>query len=466
MPSRDHDDPVEPGPADTGRLGNRLLASISTSAATVLISLFTGVVSARLLGADGRGQVAAVSTWLLTLSWSAALGFFEALAFYTTRAKITSAEALSWTIVAVPVLGLVGVLAGEVLIPLGFAAQSADTQRLAQLAFLGIPLVLGEAAGWELLMGQRRFRMLNAMRVAQPLSYAVGLAALAVTGHVTPGMVLLIQVASYGLCYLTIVVVLLSRGGLGPLRIRHARLGLGYGLRLQGVALGDMVSARLDVMVLPAFVAGTAVGFYAIAVNVASMLMTLFGTLWMIVFPIAGSADPETAQEVIQRGLRLALLGSTSVAVALGIVAPWLLPTVYGAEFAGAVTPLWLLLPGAVFWSGSSIVSAGLRAAGAPGRASLVQIAGIAITVAGLLLTLPRFGILGAAATSTVAYAVTFLATAVTLHRRSGFSLAATVHPAAVVGDLRWVLDRARTLISTGPRAQRGARGHADSARQ
>ncbi len=428
-------DPEAPSPRRA--LGWTFLASIATSGGMAILSLITGILTARLLGTDGRGEVAAISTWLLTLTWMSSLSFTHGLAFYHSKRRLTDAATLTTALASVPLLGALGVLAAQLLVPLGFSAQTEETQQLARLFLCGIPLVLGLETCWDLLMAYHRFRFLNATRIAQPAVYALALVVLAVTDRFTVTAVLLWQVASFAIVFLITATVLVRELGLSRPRWDVSRESIRYGLRLQGVALGQLVTGRLDVMLLPAFVTAAAIGYYSIAVNVTSIVMSFFGGLSLIVFPVASRAERHAMGPVVESGLRMALVGGLAMVLAIAVTAPWLVPFVYGEDFHGAVLPLWLLLPGVLLWCANTIVSAGLEALDMPGRASMAQIAGIVVTVVGLIATLPVWGIVGAAITSSLAYATTFFISTHLLRRTRTVSLRAALHPRLMASDTR-----------------------------
>ena len=147
-------------------LASTLLRSILTSGSTVALSAFTGILVARLLGPEGRGQVAAISTWLFTLSWASMLGFFDAMVYQRSKDAATDGEVVATVLVSVPILGVLGVVIAQFLVPLGFSAQSDETRLMARLFLCGIPWVVGVYAVWCLLMSQHRFRFLDWVRFA------------------------------------------------------------------------------------------------------------------------------------------------------------------------------------------------------------------------------------------------------------------------------------------------------------
>jgi O-antigen/teichoic acid export membrane protein len=93
---------------------------------------------------------------------------------------------------------------------------------------------------------------------------------------------------------------------------------------------------------------------------------------------------------------------------------------VYGDEFGGAAPTLRVLLPGTVMLAGALILVAGLYAANRPSIATAVQVAGLVVTVAGLLVFLPTGSIMTAAIVSTAAYGVVFAGALIAFKRVTG----------------------------------------------
>lgn len=423
--------------------------NIATSGGTIVIVFFTGVLTARLLTTDGRGQVSAVAAWLLTLTWASSLGFPRAMAYYEAKGADRSGTIVATMASALVPLGLMGVGLAQLLIPHGFAAQTDETVNLARLFMCGIPFVVAAEACGALLAGLERFHILNRGRLAQPLVYLVGLLVLWATDHVSPWTVLTAQVGSYMLVAITFLGYLFRT--VGPIHrpeLGLVKRGLRYGLRLQGVTLGDLVTGRLDLLMLPAFVTATSVGFYAISVNITSMIMSLFGSLALVVFPVATRAHAAGDLTVVHQALRLCLVGGLFATIVIGVAAPWLISFVYGHDYLGAIPSLLLLLPGVLLWSGTSVIGAGLQAAGRPGRASLAQVAGVVVTVVGLPLALPRCGIEGAALVSTIAYTFTFVVVMWILRREPGFSVKEALSLPAVTTDLKALVRGLRATVA------------------
>ena len=164
---------------------------------------------------------------------------------------------------------------------------------------------------------------------------------------------------------------------------------------------------------LPAFVAAASVGLYSVATNVSLIIYQLANTFAALVLP-AAAADARGGARKVIGSFWAAMAVAIVLAAGLAILAEPLLGLVYGDAFRGADESLRLLLPGAVLFAGSSIIGAGVYAAGRPFAATLPQLLGMVVTLIGLFVFVPDGGITAAAIVSSVSYASVFVAMIVT----------------------------------------------------
>src|SRR5205823_1796002 len=108
-------------------------------------------------------------------------------------------------------------------------------------------------------------------------------------------------------------------------------------------------------------------------------------------------------------------------------------------------------LPGTIALIGTRILNSGLQAVGRPLAASVAQLTGVAVTVAGLLLFLSRYGIIAAAVTSSVAYTLTFVLQLGILAGDPRFSMAEAFSVKGLIGDLATALGRRRPADALVP---------------
>ena len=121
--------------------------------------------------------------------------------------------------------------------------------------------------------------------------------------------------------------------------------------------------------------------------------------------PVVAAPDDRRAAELVARSSLRALELGALVALAVGAIAPFLVPAVFGSAFDGAVTPLELLLPGAVAYAPVSVLVVYLSVRRAEPWASLaVSLVAMLVTVGVAVLLIPVHGARGAAAASSIGY--------------------------------------------------------------
>ena len=98
------------------------------------------------------------------------------------------------------------------------------------------------------------------------------------------------------------------------------------------------------------------------------------------------------------------MLSTVSVAAAVLVVTPWMIPTLFGAAFADAIPAAFVLVVAAAIASVNMVIEEGLRGLGRPVMVLWAELAGLAVTAVALLFLLRPFGIMGAALASVVGY--------------------------------------------------------------
>lgn len=157
------------------------------------------------------------------------------------------------------------------------------------------------------------------------------------------------------------------------------------------------------------------VGLYAAATALAQVLWLLPSAASEIAFAEAakgGHSSSAAHFRMLTSGYLWTVAGVSTVgALLLWPLSYFLVPVVLGQEFAGAVTPLLLLLPGVVAFS---IAQVGGNVIAGSGRMRLNLISSTAsalVTVVSGLVLIPRWGSEGAAITSSMSYLVATLCT-------------------------------------------------------
>lgn len=214
----------------------------------------------------------------------------------------------------------------------------------------------------------------------------------------------------------------------------------------------QLANYRVDLFIVAWLWGPGQVGLYAVAGLLAQLVWVLARGGAVALYPLfAVHDDPAVGTRRLAEASRLATTVGITGAILLAIAAPALIPMVYGEDFAGAVQPLWLLLPGVAMFSPAIVASAYFLGRGSPGRNVITSGIGLIVTLALDLMLVPRFGIAGAAVASTASYATTAAATLILLRRGTGLRLTDLLVPRR--HDLVQLLVAARVLVGRARRA-------------
>ncbi|HEY5860194.1 MAG TPA: oligosaccharide flippase family protein [Actinomycetota bacterium] len=418
--------------------------SMGAAATEIIGSFVVGWITARQLGPEGKGEYTAIITWVLVIAWLCSVGLRDSVAFFQSRSPERSPEIFTTSLLYTVVLAAIGIGVAQLLAPLAFRAQSDDVIAIARVAFFGIFLIVAFQTVEGLLSGQHRFVLLSATQALSSVGAAVIMGLFALFGGMSVGEALIGKLGIYLLCTFGALILVLARVRPGRPSQPLARDMFGYGSKLTFEGLGQLGTTQLDLVILPAVLVASEIGFYAVATSTATVIYLIFGRLGQIVLPVAARRDAASAVEFTARVTRLVLVGAAAAALALALIAQPLFVTIYGSEFDESLIPLLILLPGSVAWSAYRIVASGLQGLNRPGQTSRAQLYATVVTLVGLALTLRPWGIRGAALTSSIAYTTAFVACLRYLAAAGDISVRSMLRPRLFMTDVVSILRKGR----------------------
>lgn len=402
-------------------LERRLVRDVAVSyvftGVTLAVNLLTGIIVARLLGPDGRGELAAILALTQVATWVFTMGSNQAASFHLARHPEQGNVLIgTWLVLLVP-FALLALVVTIAVLPLALAAQREAVVTMAQLFALtivaGLVLELLNGA----ILGDHRFLVWNWLRLAHPGGVGVLYVVLWRLDALTVPSALLANAAMLVIVMVGAGLWALRRFGRPRVEARLARTTFWYGLRVHGSKVADTVNARLDLAIIPAFVGATSVGLYSVATNLAAIIGTLAASVVSLVLPAAARRAERGPATVVVASMYTGLAVGVVGALGIGLLAEVTLRALYGERFVPATGPLRVLLVGYVLLIPGLVLCQGLGAANRPFTSAIPQLVGSVVTVVGLILFLDDGGIMAAAWVTTVAYTVV-LAMALILYRR------------------------------------------------
>jgi len=412
---------IPPAPVNVRSLSlpyrRHLVTTLGGQATVLALGVFTGIASARLLGPQGRGELAALTLWPLILVLLTSFGISQAIVFHSGKQRFAPAEIWTCAVTIWLAQSAAVLLLGAAVIPLALRHYSPDTRHLALLFLAFTPVLIFVGYPASLLQGQLDLLSFNLIRIAAPAVYALGLAVLALRHQTRLREVLLVQIA--GVCLAAAVGAwrVLSRPqrkpspapgpsrphGLAWNRAACAAL-LRYGWRSHLSSVTSYVNQRSDQLLLSLFVGPRDLGLYVVAVALATSVSFFPQAAGMVTIAAGSNLSPQEARPIIARGFRVTLAALALGCALIFLLCPWLIGLAYGPSYRAAVTACRVLLPGTVALGLNQVLYDGARALERPALPSYAEGLSTAVTLGGLLLLLPRLGFLGAAIASTLAY--------------------------------------------------------------
>jgi O-antigen/teichoic acid export membrane protein len=110
------------------------------------------------------------------------------------------------------------------------------------------------------------------------------------------------------------------------------------------------------------------------------------------------------ARACLERWYRRLLWATVLGAITIGLLGAIIVPFAFGSAFRDAVPLLVVLMPAALMLGMNDILSTAFLGIGRPDITSKGEVVGLVVTVAALSTLLPRYGVLGAALASLLAY--------------------------------------------------------------
>ena len=365
----------------------------------------TSVFVARLLGPSDRGILTFAS---LVVNWTVMFGNFtltEATIFLLNGGKVSAQTAAA-------TLGLFSALAGTVyavvlacLVHFGVVHWPVGDVGLFMLLLTLVPVALMTNNLMSVLQALRRYNAYNAFMLLRSALALVCIGVAAVAGQfrlLAVGWAMVIAAALHMLALLIYI------GRMSDWKFDFSGgffvAAWKYGIRGHLSVILANITLRFDQFVLGALLPPSYLGWYSTAANISELPQLLPDSISVVLLPkVAG--DPAGAAAVTARACRSTVLVMIGVSLVLGLIAPVVIPLIYGQAFAPTVQALWYLLPSIVFLSISKVLTKYIYGVGRPTLCIWSTAASAIVTAAMIFPMVKHYGMIGAGITSSCAYA-------------------------------------------------------------
>ncbi|MBD5654647.1 MAG: oligosaccharide flippase family protein, partial [Candidatus Eremiobacteraeota bacterium] len=363
----------------------------------------TGIVTARVFGPAGKGVISYAAV-LANFAVAAAEGLRNGIVFEAGTQDNPLGRV--WR-TALPLVALFAP-AGALVFFLLWRSQPT------QIAFLFVALVFPFALFLQAITGVyvvrheiERLNVQNAWTVGAGSSLMM-LVAVAFF-HATLVVALCIWLAGFvaAAAWAAVGARSLLAGDRQPDGPSSARRQLAFGLKGALSACVTLLAVRVDMLLVGALLAPSALGIYAIAVALGELPWVVSRAVTWSTTARIGTEDFASAAALTAKVVRFLLTFQVVAALAIVASASFLVPLVYGARFAGVTPLVYVLVPRMIGYGADGVLSYFIAVrAGHPGTLLTFEIGTFVLCAALAAAGIHRFGLFGAALGTTVAFII------------------------------------------------------------
>jgi O-antigen/teichoic acid export membrane protein len=380
-----------------------------TNVIIAALGMATGLLSARLLGPTGRGELAAIQTWSILVASLALLGLPEAVVYFTSRHSDLAGRYLVSS-VAFILMGSSGfIILGWGLMPWLLRAQSREVIDAARV-FLVVMLLAFCLIGMphQVLRAVGAWRAWNLFRILPHLGWLTGLLGVLVfSSWATPVALSRLYLGAH-MVLIFPMAFLIWRYIQRPFEMQTGlfRPFLNYGLPSMLTILPQAMNLRLDQLLIAMLFEPRLLGLYVVAAAWSGAIAPIINAVGPVLFPqLSKVADPTQQRILVSSVVRVTSLVILILTVLLLVLTPFMVPFLFGSAYRDAVPAAQILVVAGAFGNLNLTLEDGLRGLGRPRQVLTAEVIGMVVTAVLLWLLLPLLNILGAALASVVAYA-------------------------------------------------------------
>lgn len=311
--------------------------SFAASAIVLVAGLISGMITARVLGPEGRGILAIIMTWAGLFATLVQISISDGVVLLAGDNDKGEVEGAALYLAGLLSFLLAPICAGAMYVAMtGYGESLPILVGVAFAFFAALFGIIGDMYR-GILRARQKFYYLQAFTISQPLTYCV-FCVIALMFSPTVEYFVAAQIISIGIVFATRAVTM--KVGLGDApnwQIGRQLLAVAASLHLSAAV--RLFTAQADRIAVALLWQPETVGHYAVAITLSSLFTGTFSTaIRSVVLPAFTNRTNEDLSRIVIRVMRLTWLVSFVGTGAAVVLAPAVAPILFGADFATAGT--------------------------------------------------------------------------------------------------------------------------------
>ncbi len=383
-----------------------LVAVFQSKAAIVAFGFAMSIITARYLGPEGNGIIAALMVYPTLFMSIGSLGVRQSTTYFVGQEKypmedIYGAALSIWLFTTVLVVSICLVL-------INYFTKGQYTSIHIFLAVAAIPFSLYNTYTSGIFLGKQDIRQFNRINW---IPAGINLVFTFLLVVVVPWGVTGSMIGSVLAPFIMFFLVMWRIRKMVPVKFNFdfklmgnmLRLGIVYAVSLLVINL----NYKADIILIEKYANTYELGIYSKGVSIIQYLWEIPMLLSTLVFSrSAGAKDPKEFSRKVCRLLRIAGVVIIIASILLFLLSKYVILFLFGEQFRGSIMVLKLLLPGVLLLTIFKVLNMDVAGKGKPWLSMTAMIPAVIINILLNILWVPKYGANGSALASTISYSV------------------------------------------------------------
>ncbi|MBB6023727.1 O-antigen/teichoic acid export membrane protein [Paenibacillus sp. JGP012] len=385
--------------------GHRPQSMIKTILMTSIINILimgittiTSILTARVFGAEGKGELAAILFWPGFLTNLATLGLPTSLIYHIKKNKdLTPMYTGIGFMVQIPVSIIIGIITWFG-ISSWLSNYSADVIYIAKVYILSLtPVFLLAGVLAATAQGTEKFHIFNLARLFATLINLFGLLLLWLSGTLSLERAILVSFMSHAIvlvfyCY-TLRMHISTK--MKEFQIRSKLYLFSFAGRVSGVELFNTLYNQFDKIIILALLTPRDFGLYSVVYALSRMFNVIQTAIANVIFPKAAGLEKEKVFSLVGRSFRSSMVLMIIIVIPSLFIGRYLMGLLYGKEFLEASFVFYLLSLECIVAGGAGILASSFNALGRPEVILVGQVSSVSVMIFLFFYITPTLGLNG-----------------------------------------------------------------------
>lgn len=407
-----------------GKFTKNVIFTFIAKGITLILGLIITIIIARILGPEKKGIYSLailLPTLLITFT---NLGISSATIFHIGKKKYSLEQILGNNIIFSVLISAFTIILGLISISLFSDSLFAGVKKeYLFLALLIIPFQLFLLFIISILWGLQKIKKYNLIHLLKILVFFLLVGIFLLWFRLEIKTIIIAQIISS----IPAVILLLFwvnkkiRGISLKFNKLYFKDSLKYGSKVYLADLSSFLHIRIDIFLINIFINPLAVGLYSVSAAMTQKLWLITNSIATVLFPrVSSETDKKRLKEFTPLVCRTTLFITLLAAIFLILISHWLIVLLFSRAYSGSILPFNILLIGTIAISGWNILANDLMGRGKPQIYARLSIGSVILNILLNVFLIPRFGIIGAAWSTTISYTILCFSAVIIYSKISG----------------------------------------------